>query len=946
MATLITKYSEAVGRVPTAAQLQKGELAINIADAIIYTKNANGDVVAVGRGERVPVATATVAGISSFPVSGGLTVSATGAVSIDQSKLPPPPVRTVNGQTGDVVIPAYVLPVASATVRGGARVGDGLKMTDDVLSVDIGSLPTSSVLTVNGQTGNVVLSSTDIINGVVTVNGIAPDLSGNVIIPPYTLPNATKTVKGGVIVGEGLDVTAGKIRLDDITKNALENANNAVQASRHIYTENGLVGGGNLSSDLILGLDPDVSASIDQVIDSMKLSRTWKVGSTTADATWFKAARMKGDPNDRATIIVTSGGRGHSQGAENTAVFGVMSLTKGNVVGAEPERDSLAVQYLTTSANSSISGIHIEPVGTDGTTWNLWILVRNNSKIVMSYTGDFTELTTFTDETSADRPTTGYDKAGSMSLFVTSTDPTPLGEAAYRNVWDQTTAVNGTIADVNNVNRARLHYHGSYIPSTGRDVNLDDDAEDFYGLVSQLRLKSDYLDITGVDVGAFMWINLQRQYVSTRLQFLYGYGRNEIFFRSRRESNSTLPFARIWHSQNLPAQTSTHDATRGVVQKVGAFGIGSSSALAEVDVFPGASLNDENIPSGMYYINSNTNDRPSTNSGTVFHRQIGSTGAQIVITSLGEMFYRGRTSGTWGTWAKVGEGAGTVKSVNSILPDTDGDVALPMQTSTLDDVPGKFLTVGAFGMGGSDNMARAEFPASALSDKVPTGIYVVPPDVLDRPDDSTTSRSTLWHHSLSGIYSTQLLITGRGNVYFRINVSGQQLTWKKIMIDADLNNKVDKTTKVTASTGLWGGGNLSASRVIGLNIASNTTLGGVKIGDSLSVDSGGKIDVGHAVVNLSTTVSAELLAFNSGSYIRSQGGSNVKINVGATTDTTPSEWHFRQAGAGSVTLEASTGVTIHPPYGGTFTTIGTGATMTLKRVGENEYDLFGQLTSL
>jgi hypothetical protein len=39
------KRSTATGAIPTASQLQDGELAINLADLILYIKNANGDVV-------------------------------------------------------------------------------------------------------------------------------------------------------------------------------------------------------------------------------------------------------------------------------------------------------------------------------------------------------------------------------------------------------------------------------------------------------------------------------------------------------------------------------------------------------------------------------------------------------------------------------------------------------------------------------------------------------------------------------------------------------------------------------------------------------------------------------------------------------------------------------------------------------------------------------------
>ena len=50
MPTLLTKRTSVVGRVPTAQQLAVGELAINVADRILYSKNAAGTVFSLGEG--------------------------------------------------------------------------------------------------------------------------------------------------------------------------------------------------------------------------------------------------------------------------------------------------------------------------------------------------------------------------------------------------------------------------------------------------------------------------------------------------------------------------------------------------------------------------------------------------------------------------------------------------------------------------------------------------------------------------------------------------------------------------------------------------------------------------------------------------------------------------------------------------------------------------------
>lgn len=100
-------------------------------------------------------------------------------------------------------------------------------------------------------------------------------------------------------------------------------------------------------------------------------------------------------------------------------------------------------------------------------------------------------------------------------------------------------------------------------------------------------------------------------------------------------------------------QSSPNDATDGKLLAVGkSFGLGSSGAGASYDKFPSASINDAGVPSGLYWANSTVADLPpGFGSGLLIHRQIGSTGAQILINgSTGVMFYRGRAGSVWQTW--------------------------------------------------------------------------------------------------------------------------------------------------------------------------------------------------------------------------------------------------------------------------------------------------------
>lgn len=104
-------------------------------------------------------------------------------------------VLSVNGKTGHVTIDEgtnnnpYTLPVASASILGGVKVGSGLTMTNDVLS-------NSGVTSVNGMTGAVTISP-----------------GGT-----YTLPTASASTLGGIKVGSGLSINSGVLSASGVTK--------------------------------------------------------------------------------------------------------------------------------------------------------------------------------------------------------------------------------------------------------------------------------------------------------------------------------------------------------------------------------------------------------------------------------------------------------------------------------------------------------------------------------------------------------------------------------------------------------------------------------------------------------------------------------------------------------------------------------------------------------
>ena len=81
-----------------------------------------------------------------------------------------------------------------------------------------------------------------------------------------------------------------------------------------------------------------------------------------------------------------------------------------------------------------------------------------------------------------------------------------------------------------------------------------------------------------------------------------------------------------------------------------AYGLGSSGAANSYDLWPAASLDDSDVPAGMYYVSTAITDRPTTAPGVVWHRQTGTVGAQLYVSSDGGLLHRGRRSGVYRSW--------------------------------------------------------------------------------------------------------------------------------------------------------------------------------------------------------------------------------------------------------------------------------------------------------
>lgn len=138
--------------------------------------------------------------------------------------------------SGDTPVPSsYELPTMSSSTKGGAKLGDGLDITNDTLSVDSDNLDLSN----NGTIQNIIDGTTEIdISNNETIENI---ISGDTPVPSsYELPTMSASTKGGAKVGNGLSVDSNdKLNVDEIIINNSQGTTNRYDS---IFGTNGNYG--------------------------------------------------------------------------------------------------------------------------------------------------------------------------------------------------------------------------------------------------------------------------------------------------------------------------------------------------------------------------------------------------------------------------------------------------------------------------------------------------------------------------------------------------------------------------------------------------------------------------------------------------------------------------------------------------------------------------------
>jgi hypothetical protein len=125
------------------------------------------------------------------------------------------------------------LPTASASVKGGIKVGSGLSMSGDTLN-NAYSLPTASA-SVKG--------------GVKIGSGLS--MSGDTLNNAYSLPTASASVLGGIKVGSGLSISSGVLSIANQSSYVVESSYDTTTGSWYRKFSDGWVeqGGKTTSSN-------------------------------------------------------------------------------------------------------------------------------------------------------------------------------------------------------------------------------------------------------------------------------------------------------------------------------------------------------------------------------------------------------------------------------------------------------------------------------------------------------------------------------------------------------------------------------------------------------------------------------------------------------------------------------------------------------------------------
>jgi len=356
---VLLKKSSVVGKAPATTDLDYGELALNYADGLLYFKNANNIIqsfAAYNSGIVTLTATQTLTNKTlTSPVLNTPSISQ-GTVTLDQGILILP-TSTSASQT-DVASAVYDSSIGTLTIG----TGSGRKTLVELTS---SQTLTNKTLTAP-SIGNAVLTGTLSAGGSVGTNGYYLKSTGTGVawaaLPAsYTLPAATITTLGGVIVGSGLSVTAGTIStVFDGAYSSLSGAPSlATVATSGSYTD--LINKPTLFSGSYTDLTnkPTIPSAIFSTV-AVSGQTNITAGSATDTLTVAAGTGITLTTNSSTKTLTITGTSSYTLGAATTTTLGGVIIP---VVGTSGITNTSGTIGLATASATQLGGVKV-----DGTT--------------------------------------------------------------------------------------------------------------------------------------------------------------------------------------------------------------------------------------------------------------------------------------------------------------------------------------------------------------------------------------------------------------------------------------------------------------------------------------------------------------------------------------------------------------------------------------------------
>jgi hypothetical protein len=195
-----------VVKVGTNITVSSGTISVATATTAVLGVVKVGTNISVASGV-ISVATATSSVLGLVKPDGTIITISSGAITVATSTtaalgVVKPDGTTITIAAGVISATQYSLPTASTTVLGGVKIdGSTITISGGVISAPYTyTLPSATTVT---------------LGGVIIGSGITLSNDGTISVTPYTLSQATSSILGGVIIGSGINVSNGTISIDN-----------------------------------------------------------------------------------------------------------------------------------------------------------------------------------------------------------------------------------------------------------------------------------------------------------------------------------------------------------------------------------------------------------------------------------------------------------------------------------------------------------------------------------------------------------------------------------------------------------------------------------------------------------------------------------------------------------------------------------------------------------